>query len=70
MNCKFSEVEENNPLLFTHLVSGMDEEKGAELRKLMLVCTQQEALDQSKHIAQSGGYAFNAHTVPNQFKFS
>lgn len=67
----FLEAQESNPQFYQAIFNGVSQEKYEEFQKLLTICTQQENLEHSKQVAQSGGYTFDAAPVnPSNFKFS
>uniref|UniRef100_A0A914L4I4 Importin N-terminal domain-containing protein n=1 Tax=Meloidogyne incognita TaxID=6306 RepID=A0A914L4I4_MELIC len=69
----FEVLKQNNPLLFDALCDQqkLGEKRIAELKALTDVCIREENLVESKQLAQSGGYSFDANQpVPGTFKFA
>jgi len=66
-------LKQNNPLLFDALCDQqkLGEKRIAELKALTDVCIREENLVESKQLAPSGGYSFDANQpVPGTFKFA
>uniref|UniRef100_A0A1I8BG76 Importin N-terminal domain-containing protein n=1 Tax=Meloidogyne hapla TaxID=6305 RepID=A0A1I8BG76_MELHA len=69
----FEVLKQNNPLLFEALCDQqkLGEKRMDELKALTDVCIREENLVESKQLAQSGGYSFDANQpVPGTFKFA
>ena len=73
MNHLILVLKENHPALFDALCNQqqLGEKRMTELKALTDICIREENLFESKQLAQSGGYAFDAtQPVPGTFKFA
>ncbi|TKR80209.1 hypothetical protein L596_014319 [Steinernema carpocapsae] len=66
----FEGLQTADPNLFAQMTTGLDESEMNDLKKLITVCAQNEQAEQSRQVAQAGGYAFNSDAgVPSNFNF-
>ncbi|KAK6629508.1 hypothetical protein RUM43_003325 [Polyplax serrata] len=65
----FQNLQMSDPVWYQVLTENLSKPQQTALQEILVLADQRKAAAESKKIEQSGGYAFQTHTVPTSFNF-